>query len=179
MYWWFSWSDISTLGLGLDIGPARHRESCLPGEGHLSQLGHPLQRQASLCLAPSCRVARQDQRTGVRRRAESYYQQLDALRSLRREVRRDLLAESKKHKVWRRLCPRFHRAVRSGRRCCWAFCRPRTVFAPSDSCGLTAVWAFEVQSSAKMTVSQDSIRRCAVADVAILTVVAWLYRPPA
>jgi len=41
---------------------------------------------------------------GVRRRAEFYYQQLDALRVLRREVRRDLLAESKKHKVWKRLC---------------------------------------------------------------------------
>ena len=31
--------------------------------------------------------------TGVRRRAEIYYQQLDALRSLREQVRRDLLAE--------------------------------------------------------------------------------------
>jgi transposase len=41
---------------------------------------------------------------GVRRRAEFYYQQLDALRVLRREVRRDLLAESKKHKAWKRLC---------------------------------------------------------------------------
>src|SRR6266403_349633 len=36
---------------------------------------------------------------GVLRRAEFYYQQLDALRSLRHEVRRDLLAESKKHKA--------------------------------------------------------------------------------
>ena len=34
---------------------------------------------------------------GVRRRAEHFYQQLDALQSLRKEVRRDLLAESKKH----------------------------------------------------------------------------------
>ena len=41
---------------------------------------------------------------GVHRRAELYYQQLDALRTLRREVRRDLLAESKKHKIWKRLC---------------------------------------------------------------------------
>jgi transposase len=36
---------------------------------------------------------------GVLRRAEFYYQQLDALRVLRQAVRRDLLAESKKHKV--------------------------------------------------------------------------------
>lgn len=34
---------------------------------------------------------------GVRRRAEIYYQQLDALRSLREQVRRDLLIEGRKH----------------------------------------------------------------------------------
>jgi transposase len=34
---------------------------------------------------------------GVRRRAEFYYQQLDALQSIRQQARRDLLAESKKH----------------------------------------------------------------------------------
>lgn len=36
---------------------------------------------------------------GVHRRAEFYYQQLDALRSLRQQVRRDLLAESKNHQA--------------------------------------------------------------------------------
>jgi transposase len=41
---------------------------------------------------------------GVRRRAEFYYLQLDALRVLRRDARRELLAESKKHKAWKRLC---------------------------------------------------------------------------
>ena len=40
----------------------------------------------------------------VRMRAAFYFQQLDALRSLRQEVRRELLAESKKHKVWKQLC---------------------------------------------------------------------------
>jgi len=40
----------------------------------------------------------------VHRRAEFYYQQLDALRVVRQEVRRDLLAESKKQKAWKRLC---------------------------------------------------------------------------
>ena len=34
---------------------------------------------------------------GVRRRAEFFYQQLDALHALRQAVRRDLLAESRKH----------------------------------------------------------------------------------
>src|SRR5215831_12842180 len=41
---------------------------------------------------------------GVRLRAEFYYQQLDTLRSLRQAVRRELLAESKRHKAWKRLC---------------------------------------------------------------------------
>jgi transposase len=36
---------------------------------------------------------------GVRRRAEFYYQQLDALQALRQQVRHDLLAESKKHQA--------------------------------------------------------------------------------
>jgi transposase len=40
---------------------------------------------------------------GVRRRAEHTYQQLDVLRLLRQEVRRDLLLESKRHKAWRLL----------------------------------------------------------------------------
>jgi transposase len=40
---------------------------------------------------------------GVRRRAEHYYQQLDVLRLLRQEVRRELLLEAKKHKAWKLL----------------------------------------------------------------------------
>ena len=40
---------------------------------------------------------------GVRRRAEHYYRQLDALRLLRQEVRGDLLGEAKKHKAWKLL----------------------------------------------------------------------------
>jgi len=44
---------------------------------------------------------------GVRRRAEISYQQLDALRSLREHVRRDLLAEGRKHSAmkWLRQIP--------------------------------------------------------------------------
>jgi transposase len=41
---------------------------------------------------------------GVLRRAEFYYQQLDALRVLRQAVRHELLAESKKHKVSKLFC---------------------------------------------------------------------------
>src|SRR6202047_3195263 len=45
--------------------------------------------------------------SGVRRRAEIYYQQLDALRALREQVRRDLLAEGRKHSAmkWLRQIP--------------------------------------------------------------------------
>ena len=35
-----------------------------PGEGDLSQLGHPMHRQAGVCTTPSRRMAREDQRTG-------------------------------------------------------------------------------------------------------------------
>ena len=41
---------------------------------------------------------------GVRRRAEFYCQQLDALRALRQQVRRELLAESGKHKASKLPC---------------------------------------------------------------------------
>jgi hypothetical protein len=40
---------------------------------------------------------------GVRRGAEIYYQQLDALRSLREQVRRDLLAEGREHSAMKLL----------------------------------------------------------------------------
>ena len=44
---------------------------------------------------------------GVRRRAEFYYQQLDALQALRQQVRHDLLGESRKHSAtqWLRQIP--------------------------------------------------------------------------
>src|ERR1700730_14271868 len=41
---------------------------------------------------------------GVRRRAEFYYQQFDALRSLRQGARRELLTESGKHRASKLLC---------------------------------------------------------------------------
>src|SRR6202167_3741279 len=41
---------------------------------------------------------------GVRPRAEVYYPPLGSLRTVRQEVRRELLAEGKKHQPWRRLC---------------------------------------------------------------------------
>src|ERR1700684_2443 len=43
------------------------------------------------------------QEVGVRRRAEFYYQQFDALRALRQQVRRALLSEAQKHEAWKLL----------------------------------------------------------------------------
>ena len=74
---------------------------------------------------------------GVRRRAEFYYQQLDALRLLRQEIRRELLAESKKHKAWKRLC-QIPSIGPIRQPFCWASCRPRIGSAPSGSSGPTA-----------------------------------------
>ncbi len=76
---------------------------------------------------------------GVRRRAEFYYQQLDALRVLRQGVRRELLAESKKQRPGNGSA-RSPRSARSGQLCCWAFCRLRTASEPSGRCGNTVVW---------------------------------------
>jgi transposase len=55
--------------------------------------------------AASCRGEwlKQLPETGVRRRAERLYQQLDALQPLRQEARQDLLAESRKHRASRLL----------------------------------------------------------------------------
>ena len=61
-------------------------------------------RQTGLCPRHRAEWLAKITEVGVHRRAEFYYQQLDALRCLRQEVRRDLLAESKKHKAWKLLC---------------------------------------------------------------------------
>jgi transposase len=73
---------------------------------------------------------------GVRRRAEFYYQQLDALRVVRLEVRKDLLAERRNTKPGNGSV-KFPRLARSGRRCYWASCKLRIVFAPSGRFGIT------------------------------------------
>lgn len=76
---------------------------------------------------------------GVRRRAELFYQQLDGLQTLRRTVRGELLAESRKHqavKVLRQIP--FIGPLRAAQLV--ALCRRRTVSGASASCGTTVVW---------------------------------------
>jgi hypothetical protein len=55
--------------------------------------------------------------TGVRRRAELLYEQLDGLKGLRRRLRPELLAESRSTEL-RNCCDRFRVSVRFGRPVC-------------------------------------------------------------
>ena len=93
---------------------------------------------------------------GVRRRAEFYYQQLDALRTVRQEVRRDLLAESKKHQAWKLLCQIPLDLLDLGLLYCLGFCRLRTVSAPSGSYGPTADLASRHKAAPITVASMDS-----------------------
>ena len=52
--------------------------------------------------------------TGVRRRAELFYQQLDGLQALRQAVRRELFAESRKHTARRNGYARFRGRTDAG-----------------------------------------------------------------
>src|SRR5882757_5173417 len=65
---------------------------------------------------------------GVCRRAKFYHQQLDALRTVRQEVRPELLVEGYKHRPGNGSA-RSLRSVRSEHPYCLAFCRRRTVSA--------------------------------------------------
>src|SRR5258708_14210862 len=56
-------TNLEGAGAQLSDHHQRPQSGDDPGEGHLSQLGHSVYRQAGLCIAPSCRVAREDQRT--------------------------------------------------------------------------------------------------------------------
>ena len=60
--------------------------------------------------------SRRSTKPGVRRRAEFYYQQFDALRCLRQEVRRELLAEAGSTRPGN-CYARFRSSARSGPLC--------------------------------------------------------------
>ena len=91
---------------------------------------------------------------GVRRRAEFYYQQLDALRVLRQQVRGDLLAESKKQQAWKRLCQIPFDGSDPGRRVVGHRADTPSVSAASGHFGNTAGLAIETHSSADHCWSQ-------------------------
>jgi len=75
-------------------------------------VGDSLHRQAGLCTAPSCRVAREDRRAGVRRRVSFTTSNWMRYGRCASKVR-GIAAESKKHKAWKRSA-RFPRSARFG-----------------------------------------------------------------
>ena len=75
---------------------------------------------------------------GVRRRAEFYYRQLDALRGCARKCAEICSRRVRSTKLGNGSV-RFPRSDQSGRRCCWASCRLRIVFVRSGRCGITVV----------------------------------------
>jgi transposase len=92
---------------------------------------------------------------GVYRRAEFYYQQLDALRSSRQQVRRELLAESQKHPAWKLLCQilsigPIRAAVLIG-----ILQTPHRFRTKSGNCGLSAVLALRRTAAATIAMSKE------------------------
>jgi hypothetical protein len=77
---------------------------------------------------------------GVRRRAEQLYQHLDVLQQLRRQVRRELLAESGKHPATAKLRQIPYLGARFDQRCSWLSSRRRIASARNANCGPTAGW---------------------------------------
>ena len=74
----------------------------------------------------------------VRRRAELYYQQLDTLRVLHQQAKKELLAEGRKHKTMN-----YFASLPSapfGRFCWLQFYKHRIGSAPRGNCGATVVW---------------------------------------
>src|SRR3989475_7164427 len=80
--------------------PQQRSEPCdESGEGSVSRLEYSLCGNSGLCSALSQGMVSKIEHAGVRRRAELLYQQLDGLQALRRTLRPELLAESRKHKA--------------------------------------------------------------------------------
>ena len=95
---------------------------------------------------------------GVRRRAELYYQQLDALRPLRQQARKELLAEAGSTAP-RNCYARFLASVRCGRRNCLRCCRRPIDSAPSGNCGPTAGWGWKPTTARSIAYAQGQLQR--------------------
>jgi hypothetical protein len=59
---------------------------------------------------------------------------------LRRQVRGEFLAESRKHKARERVVPDSLHRSDSGQRCCWPGCKRRTDSGASGNCGAIVAW---------------------------------------
>ena len=116
---------------------------------------------------------------GVHRRAELYYQQLDALRLVRQQARKELLAEARS--TVRRSCyARFLVLVRFGRLTWLRYCRRLIGFAPSGNCGPTAVSRWRPTTARRTASWRDSYNarrnpsHCAVS-IAITTTTSKIF----
>jgi len=105
---------------------------------------------------------------GVRRRAELYYQQLDALRLVRQQARKGNCWPRRGSTVRRSCYARFLVLVRFGR-LTWCFDADASpVSAPSGNCGTTAGWGWRPTTARSTALWKDSYNartnpsRCAV-----------------
>jgi hypothetical protein len=64
---------------------------------------------------------------------------VEGLQVLRRQVRGEFLAESRKHKAVKVLS-QIPASVRFGPRCCWPRCKRRTDSGASGHCGAIVAW---------------------------------------
>jgi len=126
------------------ISPSPKISAVMSRVKHLSQLAF-LVPASSVCTAPSCEWLGKITEPGVRRRAEFYYQQLDALRTVRQQVRRELLAEGKKHQAGTALPDSFDRPIRSPY--CWHSADPHR-FRTKRQLWTYSGFGIETQSSA-------------------------------
>ena len=92
---------------------------------------------------------------GVRRRAELLYQQLDGLQTLRRTMRPELLAESRKHKASKllRQIPCIG-PIRAGRLLALMRTPPR--FRSNDNSGAIVGWALRPATVRNIAMCTDS-----------------------
>jgi hypothetical protein len=112
---------------------------------------------------------------GVRRRAEQTYQQLDFLMGIRKETRKELLAESRKHPA-RQLLEQIPRLGPIRVALLIALFRHRIVSARSANYGTTAGWACGPGAAANIGTPGDNCsmrgnhRRCAVSTSTIIMI---------
>jgi hypothetical protein len=112
---------------------------------------------------------------GVRRRAEQTYQQLDFLMGIRKETRKELLAESRKHPA-RQFLEQIPRLGPIRVALLIALIQTRIVSAPSANFGTTAGWACGRGAAANTDTQGDNSsmrgkhRRCAVSTSTIIMI---------
>ena len=92
-------TNVARVGAQLSDHQQRFDPGDESAEGTVSRVGHRLCRHPGLCPRYREEWLSKIAQAGVRRRAELLYQQLDGLQALRRNLRPEFLAESRKHKA--------------------------------------------------------------------------------